>query len=139
MGAAGGVGGCDSAGSRVRARAAKLQPERRPRWSLIRFPAGDRLGAAPIRFGASARVDRRQSAARNRSRRAAAQEKDQLRIARNEIYALRFPWYRPNTWEVTLNAVGQANVTLIQSTVIRAICAALALAVALATPAVQGT
>jgi hypothetical protein len=53
--------------------------------------------------------------------------------------ALRFPWCRPNTWEVTLNAVGQANVTLIQSTVIRAICAALALAVALATPAVQGT
>jgi hypothetical protein len=30
-------------------------------------------------------------------------------------YFSRFPWYRPNTWEVTLNAVEQANVTLIQS------------------------
>lgn len=107
---------------------------------MIRFPAGDRLGAVPIRFGASARVDRRQNRRRGTAfARAVAQEKDQLRIARNEIYALRFPWYRPNTWEVTLNAVGQANVTLIQSTVIRAICAALALAVALAMPAVRGS
>jgi hypothetical protein len=66
--AQGGVGGCDRAGSRVRARAAKLQPERRPRWSLIRFPAGDRLGAAPIRFGRQ-RTGRpaAESAARNRS------------------------------------------------------------------------
>jgi hypothetical protein len=82
MGAAGGVGGCDSAGSRVRARAAKLQPERRPRWSLIRFPAGDRLGAAPIRFGASARVDRRQNRRRGTALvRAAAQDKGRTNCA----------------------------------------------------------
>src|SRR5262249_39563078 len=56
--------------------------------------------------------------------------REQLRIARNEIYARkgryfqdanlkayfsRFSWYRPTTWDVTLNAVEQANVTLIQS------------------------
>lgn len=54
----------------------------------------------------------------------------QLRIARNEIYARRgrffkdpalaqyfsrFNWYRPYTWDVPLNAVEQANVTLIAS------------------------
>jgi hypothetical protein len=54
----------------------------------------------------------------------------QLRIARNEIYARRgryfrdpalaayfgrFSWYRPYTWEVPLNAVEQANVSLIAS------------------------
>ena len=53
---------------------------------------------------------------------------DQLRIARNEIYARRgrffrdpglaahfsrFPWYRPYTWEVPLSAIEQANVSLI--------------------------
>jgi Caspase domain/YARHG domain len=54
----------------------------------------------------------------------------QLRIARNEIYARRgrffrdpaltahfsrFAWYRPYAWEVPLNAVEQANVSLIAS------------------------
>jgi YARHG domain-containing protein len=54
----------------------------------------------------------------------------QLRIARNEIYARRgryfrdpelaayfsrFGWYRPHTWDVPLNAVEQANVSLIAS------------------------
>lgn len=52
----------------------------------------------------------------------------QLRIARNEIYARRgrffrdpslaqhfsrFNWYRPHSWEVSLNAVEKANVDLI--------------------------
>jgi len=56
--------------------------------------------------------------------------RDQLRIARNEIYARRgryfqdasltahfsrFAWYRPNTWEPALNAYEKANVSLIQS------------------------
>ncbi|CAN7718195.1 caspase family protein [Bradyrhizobium sp. LjRoot220] len=55
---------------------------------------------------------------------------DQLRIARNEIYARRgrffrdpalsahfkrFGWYRPYAWEVPLNAVEKANVSLIAS------------------------
>jgi hypothetical protein len=55
---------------------------------------------------------------------------DQLRIARNEIYARkgryfkdqqlaayfgRMPWYKPYAWDVSLSAVEQANVTLIQS------------------------
>ena len=55
---------------------------------------------------------------------------DQLRIARNEIYArkgryfkdqqlaayfARMPWYKPYAWDVSLSAVEQANVTLIQS------------------------
>ena len=55
---------------------------------------------------------------------------DQLRIARNEIYARRgrffrdpalaahfqrFSWYRPYAWEVPLNAVEKANVSLIAS------------------------
>jgi hypothetical protein len=55
---------------------------------------------------------------------------DQLRIARNEIYARkgryfkdqqlaayfgRMPWYKPYAWDVPLSAVEQANVTLIQS------------------------
>jgi hypothetical protein len=54
----------------------------------------------------------------------------QLRIARNEIYARRgryfrdpalaqyfgrFSWYRPYSWDVPLNSVEQANVTLIAS------------------------
>jgi hypothetical protein len=54
----------------------------------------------------------------------------QLRIARNEIYARRgrffrdaglaehfkrFAWYRPYAWEVPLNAVEKANVSLLQS------------------------
>ena len=54
----------------------------------------------------------------------------QLRIARNEIFARRgrffhdpaltdyfrrFGWYRPNAWDVPLNAVEQANVALIAS------------------------
>lgn len=54
----------------------------------------------------------------------------QLRIARNEIYARRgryfrdpalaahfgrFAWYRPYSWEVPLNAIEQANVSLINS------------------------
>ena len=53
----------------------------------------------------------------------------QLRVARNEIYARRgrfmkdvqlrtyfsqFSWYRPYTWDVTLNPVEKANVALIQ-------------------------
>jgi hypothetical protein len=55
---------------------------------------------------------------------------DQLRLARNEIYARRgrffrdpalaahfsgFPWYRPYAWDVPLNAVEQANISLIAS------------------------
>ena len=55
---------------------------------------------------------------------------EQLRIARNEIYARRgryfkdetlkahfsqFSWYQPDRWDVTLNEVEQANVRLIQS------------------------
>ena len=55
---------------------------------------------------------------------------EQLRIARNEIYARRgryfkdealkayfsqFPWYQPDQRDVTLNDVEQANVRLIQS------------------------
>jgi hypothetical protein len=55
---------------------------------------------------------------------------DQLRIARNEIFARKgryfrddrlrahfsqFPWYDPYTYDVSLNAVEQANVSLIQS------------------------
>ncbi len=55
---------------------------------------------------------------------------EQLRIARNEIYArkgryfkdqqlaayfARMPWYKPYAWDVSLSAVEQANVTLIQS------------------------
>jgi hypothetical protein len=55
---------------------------------------------------------------------------EQLRIARNEIYARkgryfrdhqlaayfgRMPWYKPYSWDVPLSAVEQANVTLIQS------------------------
>ncbi len=55
---------------------------------------------------------------------------DQLRIARNEIYARKgrffkdqsltahfsqFSWYQPNRWEVTLNDIEHANVKLIQS------------------------
>jgi len=54
----------------------------------------------------------------------------QLRIARNEIYArkgrffrdqqlaayfARMPWYKPHAWDVTLSAIEQANVKLIQS------------------------
>jgi hypothetical protein len=53
---------------------------------------------------------------------------DELRIARNEIYARRgrhfesadlkarferFPWYSPNTWNPKLNAIEEANVTLL--------------------------
>jgi hypothetical protein len=55
--------------------------------------------------------------------------KDELRIARNEIFARhgryfqspdlvarfsRFSWYAPNTWDPPLNAVEKANVALIQ-------------------------
>jgi hypothetical protein len=55
--------------------------------------------------------------------------KDDLRIARNEIFARRgryfqsadliayfgrFPWYRPNSWDPPLNPVESANVALIQ-------------------------
>ena len=55
--------------------------------------------------------------------------KDDLRIARNEIFArrgryfdsadlkthfARFPWYAPNTWNPKLNAIEQANVALIE-------------------------
>jgi len=55
---------------------------------------------------------------------------DQLRIARNEIYARRgrffrdqalasyfsrFSWYRPTAWDVPVSAVEQANIKLIQS------------------------
>ncbi|WP_076864432.1 YARHG domain-containing protein [Bradyrhizobium mercantei] len=54
--------------------------------------------------------------------------RDQLRIARNEIFARRgryfdsadlkayfsrFPWYAPNSWNPKLNAVEEANVALI--------------------------
>ena len=54
----------------------------------------------------------------------------QLRLARNEIYARRgrffrdpalaeyfgrFAWYRPYAWDVPLNAVEQANISLIGS------------------------
>jgi Caspase domain/YARHG domain len=54
--------------------------------------------------------------------------KDDLRIARNEIFARRgryfesadlkarfgrFPWYSPNTWNPKLNAIEEANVTLL--------------------------
>lgn len=53
-----------------------------------------------------------------------------IRIARNEIFARkgrffrdpalrdyfsRFPWYRPHSWDVTLNPIEQANVNLLQS------------------------
>lgn len=56
--------------------------------------------------------------------------REQLRLARNEIYARRgrffrdpqlaayfsgFEWYRPHAWNVPLNAVEQANVNLIAS------------------------
>lgn len=56
--------------------------------------------------------------------------RDQLRLARNEIYARRgrffrdpqlaayfsrFDWYKPFAWDVPLNAVEQANVNLIAS------------------------
>ena len=55
---------------------------------------------------------------------------DQLRLARNEIYARRgrffrdpalaahfsrFAWYRPYAWDVPLNAIEQANISLIAS------------------------
>jgi hypothetical protein len=55
---------------------------------------------------------------------------EQLRIARNEIYARKgryfkdgsltahfsqFSWYQPNRWDVTLNDIEHANVRLIQS------------------------
>ncbi|MGY3530640.1 hypothetical protein ACVISU_003408 [Bradyrhizobium sp. USDA 4452] len=54
--------------------------------------------------------------------------RDELRIARNEIFArrgryfdsadlkayfARFPWYAPNSWNPKLNAIEEANVTLI--------------------------
>ncbi|OKO70924.1 YARHG domain-containing protein [Bradyrhizobium sp. NAS96.2] len=54
--------------------------------------------------------------------------RDELRIARNEIFARRgryfdsadlkayfsrFPWYVPNSWNPTLNAIEEANVALI--------------------------
>ena len=56
--------------------------------------------------------------------------RDQLRLARNEIYARRgrffrdqqlaahfsrFDWYKPHAWDVPLSAVEQANVNLIAS------------------------
>jgi YARHG domain len=56
--------------------------------------------------------------------------REQLRIARNEIYARRgryfqdasltahfsrFSWYRPSTWEPALNGYEKANISLIQS------------------------
>lgn len=56
--------------------------------------------------------------------------RDQLRLARNEIYARRgrffrdpqlaayfsrFDWYKPYAWDVALNAIEQANVNLIAS------------------------
>jgi hypothetical protein len=56
--------------------------------------------------------------------------RDQLRLARNEIYARRgrffrnqqlaayfsrFDWYKPHAWDVPLSAVEQANVNLIES------------------------
>jgi hypothetical protein len=55
---------------------------------------------------------------------------EQLRLARNEIYARRgrffrdpaltahfgrFSWYKPSAWDVPLNAVEKANISLIQS------------------------
>ena len=55
--------------------------------------------------------------------------RDELRIARNEIFARRgryfesadlkarferFPWYSPNTWNPKLNAIEEANVTLLE-------------------------
>jgi hypothetical protein len=55
---------------------------------------------------------------------------EQLRFARNEIFARKgryfkdeslkahfsqFSWYQPDRWDVPLNGVEQANVTLIQS------------------------
>lgn len=55
---------------------------------------------------------------------------DQLRIARNEIYARRgrffrdqalaayfsrFSWYRPTAWDIPVSAIEQANIKLIQS------------------------
>ena len=55
--------------------------------------------------------------------------REELRIARNEIFARRgrkfktrslkrhfsqFPWYRPHSWNVALNAVERANVELIK-------------------------
>ncbi len=55
--------------------------------------------------------------------------KDELRIARNEIFARRgryfeaadlkarferFPWYSPNTWNPKLNPIEQANVALLE-------------------------
>jgi len=54
--------------------------------------------------------------------------KDELRIARNEIYARRgryfeaadlkarfegFRWYSPHTWNPKLNAIEEANVALL--------------------------
>jgi len=54
--------------------------------------------------------------------------RDELRIARNEIFArrgryfdsadlkayfARFPWYAPNSWNPKLNAIEEANVALI--------------------------
>ncbi len=54
--------------------------------------------------------------------------KDELRVARNEIFARRgryfeapdlkarferFAWYRPNSWNPKLSAVEEANVALI--------------------------
>jgi hypothetical protein len=56
--------------------------------------------------------------------------RDQLRLARNEIYARRgrffrdqqlatyfsrFDWYKPHAWDVALNPIEQANVNLIAS------------------------
>jgi hypothetical protein len=56
--------------------------------------------------------------------------REQLRIARNEIFARRgrhfrdpslvayfsrFTWYRPRTWDPPLNAFEEANIALIQS------------------------
>jgi hypothetical protein len=56
--------------------------------------------------------------------------RDQLRLARNEIYARRgrffrdqqlatyfsrFDWYKPHAWDVPLNPIEQANVNLITS------------------------
>ncbi|AUC94539.1 hypothetical protein CWS35_09870 [Bradyrhizobium sp. SK17] len=57
--------------------------------------------------------------------------RDELRIARNEIFARRgryfdsadlkayfsrFPWYAPNSWNPKLNAIEEANVALIDQT-----------------------
>jgi hypothetical protein len=56
--------------------------------------------------------------------------KNDVRLARNEIYARkgrffrdtalrdhfsRFTWYQPHSWDVPLNSIEQANVTLLQS------------------------